>query len=75
MMLLQAAKQRREDVGVELYGFQQNLAKLQLQLEQTQQNYESISSIRVQAEQELHALRKELELHQGANKQESSKVQ
>ena len=28
---MQAAKQRREDVGVELYGFQQSLAKLQLQ--------------------------------------------
>jgi hypothetical protein len=70
----QAAKQRREDVGVELYGFQQNLAKLQLQLEQTQQSYEAIGDIRARAEQELGALRKQLEEQQGLNKQEAAKV-
>ena len=29
-------KQKREDTGVELYGFQQHLAKLQLALEKSQ---------------------------------------
>lgn len=45
---LQHAKKQRETVGVELYGYQQNLAKLQLALEKTQDNYQAISRIRVQ---------------------------
>jgi hypothetical protein len=61
-------------VGVELYGFQQNLAKLQMQLEQTQQGYEAIGDIRARAEQELGALRKQLEQQEGLNKQEVAKV-
>lgn len=44
----QAAKDKRENIGVELYGFQQNLAKLQLSLEQTHQNYQMINKIRTQ---------------------------
>lgn len=46
--LLQNAASSRENVGVELYGFQQNLAKLQLQLEETHQNYQIISKVRQQ---------------------------
>jgi nitrate reductase assembly molybdenum cofactor insertion protein NarJ len=45
---LQNAKAKREAIGVELYGFQQNLAKLQLSLEQTHQNYQIISKVRAQ---------------------------
>jgi hypothetical protein len=33
---------------VELYGFQQNLAKLQMSLEKAQENYQALSSMRVQ---------------------------
>lgn len=47
--ILQNAKSKRESIGVELYGFQQNLAKLQLSLEQTHQNYQMINKMRTQA--------------------------
>lgn len=33
---------------MELYGFQQNLAKLQMSLEKAQENYQALSSMRVQ---------------------------
>lgn len=46
--LLQRAKKQREEVGVELYGFQQSLAKLQMSLEKAQGNYQSLSESRVQ---------------------------
>jgi hypothetical protein len=45
---LQKAKKQRENVGVELYGFQQTLAKLQLQLERTQESYANIQAVRLQ---------------------------
>lgn len=47
-MHLQNAKTKRESIGVELYGYQQSLAKLQLQLEQTHQNHQVINKIRMQ---------------------------
>jgi len=45
---MQNAKTKRESIGVELYGYQQSLAKLQLQLEQTHQNHQIINKIRLQ---------------------------
>lgn len=48
LLYLQRAKKQREEVGVELYGFQQNLAKLQMSLERAQGNYQSLSESRVQ---------------------------
>lgn len=37
---------------MELYGFQQNLAKLQMSLEKAQGNYQSLSEARVQVGQD-----------------------
>ena len=54
--LLQHAKTRREAIGVELYNFQQQLAKMQMQLEKAQENYAHISQIRRQAEEQLQRL-------------------
>lgn len=42
------AKKKREDIGVELYGVQQQLAKIQLTLERTHDNYNLIRTIREQ---------------------------
>ena len=56
--MLQHAKTRREAIGVELYNFQQQLAKMQMQLETAQENYAHISQIRQQAEEQLHSLQK-----------------
>ena len=44
----QVAKKKREDIGVELYGVQQQLAKIQLTLERTHDNYNLIRTIREQ---------------------------
>mmetsp|Transcript_9071 Transcript_9071/g.15585 ORF Transcript_9071/g.15585 Transcript_9071/m.15585 type:complete len:897 (+) Transcript_9071:228-2918(+) len=54
---LRVAKKRREDIGVELYGVQQQLAKLQMTLEKTHDNYNVIRRIREQADQDLETLR------------------
>jgi len=44
---------RREDVGVELYGVQQQLAKLQMQLETTHNNCNLIAGIRQKFEEDV----------------------
>lgn len=45
---MQLAKKTREAIGVELYGFQQNLAKLQTALEQSHLNYQNVNDTRLQ---------------------------
>jgi len=57
-IVLQHAKTRREAMGVELYNFQQQLAKMQMQLEKAQENYAHISHIRRQAEEQLQTLQR-----------------
>ena len=52
----QHAKTKREAIGVELYNFQQQLAKMQMQLEKSQENYANISQIRREAEEQLRRL-------------------
>eukprot|EP00877_Chromochloris_zofingiensis_P014228 jgi/Chrzof1/9059/Cz03g34170.t1 len=73
--VLTHAKKQRETVGVELYGYQQNLAKLQLALEKTQDNYQAISRIRVQAEQDLATMRQRLASEDNMTKQERQKAE
>ncbi|PRW44941.1 Coiled-coil domain-containing 40 isoform C [Chlorella sorokiniana] len=57
---LKDAKQRREDVGVELYGFQQQLAKLQLALERAGDAHTAAAAQRAEADSQLAALRAEV---------------
>jgi len=72
---LRMAKTKRENIGVELYGFQQSLAKLQMQLEQTHQNFQVINKIRAQAEDELASLRKNLQESDTDTKGERARVE
>jgi coiled-coil domain-containing protein 40 len=51
------AKTQREQLGVELYGIQQRLAKLQVKLEETNAGSEAVKHIRVQAEADLGKFR------------------
>lgn len=51
------ARKQREDLGVELYGMQQQLARLQTQLETTHNNSHLIGDIRKKAETDLERLR------------------
>ncbi len=66
-MSLQNAQSKRENIGVELYGFQQNLAKLQLSLEQTHQNHQVISRVRAQVRWLLKQSMPAVRSHEGAN--------
>ena len=50
-------KRRREDVGVQLYQVQQQLAKLQMNLEKVHENHSIIGQLREQAEDDLQAIR------------------
>jgi coiled-coil domain-containing protein 40 len=51
------ARKQREDLGVELYGMQQQLARLQSQLETTHNNSHLIGDIRKKSELDLERLR------------------
>lgn len=72
---LKQAKTKREALGVELYGFQQNLAKLQLALEQTHQNYQVINQTRQQCEDQLQQLRSNIGNEEGVTKAERGRVE
>lgn len=57
----QKEKKRREAVGVELYGVQQNLGKLQQQLDRTVEDQAATARARSQAESDLRQLQEWLE--------------
>lgn len=50
-------KRKREDVGVQLYQVQQQLAKLQMNLEKVHENHSIISQLREQAENDLAGIK------------------
>lgn len=54
--LSQKEKKKREQIGVELYTVQQQLAKLQMSLEKTHDNYNVVTKVREQAESDLQQL-------------------
>ncbi|ACO65634.1 predicted protein [Micromonas commoda] len=58
---LNKEKKRREAVGVELYGVQQNLGKLQQQLDRTIEDQAATARARSQAESDLRQLQEWLE--------------
>ena len=72
---LQDAKQKREDVGVELYGFQQHLAKLQLALERAGDEHAAVAGQRVEADGTLAALRAEVAREEAATAEEQGRVE
>ena len=57
---LKRIKKRREDVGVDLYTVQQQLAKLQMQLESTIKEHADIAAVRVDTESDTVADRSRL---------------
>ncbi|XP_053903334.1 coiled-coil domain-containing protein 40 isoform X2 [Malaclemys terrapin pileata] len=50
-------KVQREDLGIVLYGVQQQLARLQMELEKNQDRYSQIAMVRRQLEEELQDIR------------------
>ena len=53
---LKEAKELREQTGVELYGVQQQLARMQMNLEKTYDNFKVVSAVRGQTEQDTRVL-------------------
>jgi len=58
--LLQDAKHHREDLGVEMYGMQQQLARVQRLLQQSQHSTAELANLRQSDEQNLSQLRNAL---------------
>lgn len=56
---LKRAKQRREDLGVELYGVQQRLARLQMDLEKKHSHVAMVQEIRADSEKRMKEAEKE----------------
>ena len=54
-------RKKKEDVGVELYGVQQQLARMQIMLEKTHENFNAIRQLREQSEKEVKSALKEYE--------------
>ncbi|KAM3848711.1 coiled-coil domain-containing protein 40 [Vipera latastei] len=54
---IKSGKKQREEVGVLLYSFQQQLARLQMELEKNHSCHSQIAMTRRQLEEELHDLR------------------
>ncbi|XP_070596284.1 coiled-coil domain-containing protein 40 [Erythrolamprus reginae] len=54
---IKSGKTQREELGVLLYGFQQHLARLQMELEKNHNCHSQIVMARRQLEEELHDLR------------------
>jgi coiled-coil domain-containing protein 40 len=59
--LLSDAKKKREDTGVHLFNFQQQLARLQMDLEKAHDNHMNIAAATEQAEGRVHKLREDHE--------------
>jgi hypothetical protein len=55
-LIVQDAKQRREDLGVEMYGFQQQLAWVQKSLKEAQKATLELAGTRLSAEQHVSQL-------------------
>lgn len=58
---LRKVKKEREEVGVQLYGVQHQLAKMQLTFERTHDNYNIVQKYRVDSEKQLEILQKQYE--------------
>ncbi|XP_060084117.1 coiled-coil domain-containing protein 40-like [Ylistrum balloti] len=54
---LRNRKKEREDLGVELYGVQQELARYQMMLEKNHDEYSQLAQARIQEEQQLQDVR------------------
>lgn len=58
---LKRLRKKKEDVGVELYGVQQQLARMQIMLEKTHENFNAVRQLREQSEREVKSAAKEYE--------------
>lgn len=74
LLTSQDAQCKREALGVELYGFQQQLANLQLSLERSYDEFSATNNDRLQKEEELSRLKSLLEDDSTKTKAQRAKV-
>lgn len=74
LYLLQDAKQQRENLGVEMYGFQQHLTRVQKELQKAQQSTAKLSMIRHSTEEHVLCLHKQVEEESSLLDKERDKV-
>ena len=58
---VERVKKQREDTGVQMYGVQHQLAKMQTKFERTHDNFNIVSRYRVEAEKQHELLQKQYE--------------
>ena len=72
---LSRVTKKREDIGVELYGVQQQLAKLQMQLETTHNNCNLIAGIRQKFEEDVAGYQEAFKRRKAEVESEESKLE
>ena len=71
---LRTRKKEREDLGVDLYGIQQELARFQMMLEKRHDEFSEVQQVRQQEEQQLNDVQnmyKDLQLKANQEKKKS----
>ena len=71
---MRTRKKEREDLGVDLYGIQQELARFQMMLEKRHDEYSDVQQVRQQEEQQLTDIQnmyKELQFKANQEKKKS----
>ena len=75
---MRTRKKEREDLGVDLYGIQQELARFQMMLEKRHDEYSDVQQVRQQEEQQLTDVQnmyKELQFKANQEKKKSKASQ
>ncbi|XP_052261678.1 coiled-coil domain-containing protein 40-like isoform X2 [Dreissena polymorpha] len=75
---LKNRKKEREDLGVDLYGIQQELARYQMMLEKRHDEFSEVTQVRKQEEQQLEDVRnlyKDLQFSVNQEKKKTSELQ
>ncbi|XP_045213458.2 coiled-coil domain-containing protein 40-like [Mercenaria mercenaria] len=75
---LKNRKKEREDLGVDLYGIQQELARYQMMLEKRHDEFSEVKQVRTQEEQQLEDVRnmyKDLQYNANVEKKKTSELQ
>ena len=70
---LRSRKKEREDLGVDLYGIQQELARYQMMLEKNHDEHSEVQQVRKQEEQQLEDVRNMYKDLQYSSNQEKKK--
>jgi len=71
---LKKVKKNREEIGVQLYGVQHQLAKMQLNFERTHDNFNIVEKFRIDSEKQLEIFQKQYEQKKEEADEQQKKV-